>query len=297
MIKGQVGDASIRLLRIFKAVVECGGFAAAEVELNISQSAISLAISEIETRFGFKLCQRGRAGFSLTNEGEKVYDYALQLLGAIEEFKSQVNSLHDHLRGELNIGITDNLVSLEKMVITNALGKLQETAKDVIVNIRMKPPKEIEKDVLEGRLHLGVVPEVKHLSGLGYLPLYKESSELYCEKRHPLFNEESVTAKTLRTYPAVIPSYEQTPAIKKIYKKLNEAARASDREGIAFLILTGRYIGFLPTHYAKRWVDSGEMRSICADELNYDTAYTIITRKAAQYNLVLETFLGLLEIE
>ena len=43
----QIGNTDLRLLRIFKAVVECGGFAAAEVTLNIGRSAISIAISDL----------------------------------------------------------------------------------------------------------------------------------------------------------------------------------------------------------------------------------------------------------
>jgi DNA-binding transcriptional LysR family regulator len=80
--KSQVSDADLRILRIFRTVVECGGFSAAEVELNISRAAISIAISDLETRLGFRLCQRGRSGFSLTNEGSQVYDFTLQLLSS-----------------------------------------------------------------------------------------------------------------------------------------------------------------------------------------------------------------------
>jgi hypothetical protein len=44
LLPRQLGDTHIRLLRIFKMVIESGGFAAAEIELNISRPAISLAI-------------------------------------------------------------------------------------------------------------------------------------------------------------------------------------------------------------------------------------------------------------
>ena len=37
----QVSDFDIRLLRIFRSVVECGGFSAAETVLGIGRSAIS----------------------------------------------------------------------------------------------------------------------------------------------------------------------------------------------------------------------------------------------------------------
>ena len=124
--KGQVSDADLRLLRIYKTVVESGGFSAAEVELNISRAAISISMADLETRLGFRLCQRGRSGFSLTEEGSKVYQYTLQLLSSIEDFRTQINGLHERLKGDLNIGITDNLVTMPRMVITNSVSTLKE---------------------------------------------------------------------------------------------------------------------------------------------------------------------------
>ena len=59
----QVSDFDIRLLRIFRSVVECGGFSAAETVLGIGRSAISQQMSDLEQRLGLRLCQRGRAGF------------------------------------------------------------------------------------------------------------------------------------------------------------------------------------------------------------------------------------------
>lgn len=66
---GQVSDFDIRLLRIFKTIVECGSFSAAESTLGLSRSAISLHMGDLEKRLGMRLCQRGRAGFALTDEG------------------------------------------------------------------------------------------------------------------------------------------------------------------------------------------------------------------------------------
>lgn len=125
-LTGQLSDIDLRLLRIFRCVVESGGFSAAEVALNISRAAISAAMADLEIRLGFKLCHRGRSGFSMTDEGQQVYQYVLQLLASLEEFKTQINTLHSSLVGELNIGITDNMVSMTEMRITNALAKLKK---------------------------------------------------------------------------------------------------------------------------------------------------------------------------
>jgi DNA-binding transcriptional LysR family regulator len=108
-LTGQVTDFDIRLLRVFKAVAECGGFSAAESELGISRSAISLHMGDLERRLGLRLCRRGRGGFALTEEGREVLEAAETLLAGLEAFRTEVNALHESLRGELDIGITDTL--------------------------------------------------------------------------------------------------------------------------------------------------------------------------------------------
>lgn len=71
------------------------------------------------------LCQRGRAGFALTDEGREVLRSSEAVLAAIEGFRSEVNQLHSQLRGDLNIGVMNNLVTQPKMRITRALKSLR----------------------------------------------------------------------------------------------------------------------------------------------------------------------------
>lgn len=284
LLPQKLGDSHIRLLRVFKVVVDSGGFAAAEIELNISRPAISVAIAELESLLQMRLCYRGRAGFSITDEGQQVYDSALQLFAGLETFRSQINAINTELKGEMNIGITDNLVSIPEMAVTKALANLKTRGPDVVINIRMVPPNESESGVLDGRLHTGVVPDVRRLPGLHYLPLYEEQSLLYCGDTHALFNagDQRLSDKALGQFDAVVPVYPQTPQSKTQQAVLKVAATSSDREGIAFLILTGKYIGFLPTHFAERWVNSGRMRAIEPERRQLHTRFCAITRKGGR---------------
>ncbi|SEL74818.1 DNA-binding transcriptional regulator, LysR family [Atopomonas hussainii] len=289
----QVSDFEIRLLRVFRAVVECGGFSAAESALGIGRSAISQQMSDLEQRLGLRLCQRGRAGFALTEEGQEVYQASLQLLAALEGFRSEVNSLHQHLRGELNIGLTDNLVTIQYMRISNALSQLKEQGPDVQINIRMSPPDEVEQGVLDGRLQVGVVPQTAPLSGLDYQALYGERSLLYCAVGHPLFyvDDRKLSDARLDEQEAIAPTFRLPADVQAHYQRLNCTASASDREGMAFLILTGRYIGYLPDHYAESWVQQGRLRALKAESRFYDLQLASVTRKGRRPNLVLECFL------
>lgn len=296
VLAGQLADADIRMLRIFKTVVECSGFTSAAIELNVTRSAVSLAMADLEQRLSLRLCERGRGGFTMTTEGREVYRQIQKLLVALDEFRSGVNLIHLHLKGELNIGITDNLVTMPQMRISNALAELNRLGPDVQINIQMIPPKEIENGVLDGHLHTGIIPVLKTISGLNYSALYDEKSFLYCSEDHHLFgvNDNNISSLRLKEFAAVMPAYNPNSEVSALHQKLNPSATSTDREGVAFLILTGRYVGFLPEHYAKRWVDEGRMRAILPRTMSYETHFATITKKGITANPVLENYLTLL---
>ncbi len=266
----QVSDFDIRLLRIFRSVVECGGFSAAESALGIGRSAISQQMSDLEQRLGLRLCQRGRAGFALTEEGREVYQSSLQLLSALESFRTEVNGLHQHLRGELNIGLTDNLVTVPHMRITHALARLKERGPDVRIQIRMTPPSEVEQGVLDGSLHVGVVPQAGALSGLEYQALYNERSLLYCAVGHPLFyvDDRELEDERLNAQEAIAPTFRLPPEAQAHYQALNCTASA--------------------------WVQQGRLRALKADSRSYEVSLAAVTRKGRRPHLVLESFLDAL---
>jgi DNA-binding transcriptional LysR family regulator len=286
-----LSDTDLRLLRIFRTIAESGGFTPAQVELNISRSAISQHMSDLEARLGLRLCQRGRAGFLLTDEGRAVYAAIQRLLSAAENFSAEINAVHDRLRGELNIGITDSLVTSPRMRVTNAIRNLKRRGPDVRVNIRMTPPNEIERGVLDGQLHVGVAPARRVLPGLLEMSLYDEESRLYCASDHPLAHNSNLTKEMVESADAVAP-VNLSPSTST---SLRVTASAADREGTAFLILTGCYIGFLPTHYASHWVDRHMMTMIMPEYYSQRLEYRALTLRSRQINLVLDAFWQLLQ--
>lgn len=293
----QVTDFDLKLLRIFKTVSECGSFSAAESLLGITRSAISLHMSDLEKRLGMRLCQRGRAGFSLTDEGREILRHSDSMMAAIEHFRQQVNQMHRQLRGEFNIGIINNLVTQPRMKITHALDSLREAGPEIRLNISMSTAAEIERGLMDGRLHIGALPLTSPISGLDYAHLYDEKSELYCSSSHPLFGGDGNPSDDLLVqYDAIAPVFRMTAETIGLHQMLNCTATASDREGIAFLILTGRFIGYLPDHFAAQWVEKKLMRALAPQRLNFNSKIAIVTRKGRRPNAILERFLQALDL-
>lgn len=55
----------------------------------------------------------------------------------------------------------------------------------------------------------------------------------------------------------------------EIQQQLGPLAYVSNMEAVFVLISSGRFLGALPDHYAKAWVESGEFRLLCADSFSW----------------------------
>ena len=277
---GQLSDSDFRLLQVYQAVVDCGGFSAAELELNIGVSTISRHIKDLETRLGLVLCQRGRSGFALTSEGEQVYAEACKLFGALEQFRTSIDDIHGRLGGELKIALFEKTTSNPNAKIAQAIRAFVEHAPEVSLSLHVLPINEIERCVIDGSYDLGIIPAHRDSACLTYTHLFNERMQLYCSTTHPLHRQTHTVMQwdDLRSHRLAGLAYH-SPNMQMSHKAgLQRTANAFDQEAVAAFVLSGQFIGFLPTHYARSFVDDGLMTAISPDTLHYDAEFFAITR-------------------
>jgi DNA-binding transcriptional LysR family regulator len=269
---------------VFKAVVDCGGMAAAELELNIGISTVSRHIKDLETRLGLTLCRRGRAGFSLTPEGEKIYAQTTQLLAATDAFRTGVDEIHQRMGGALHIGVFDKTASNPACHIAKAIALFADAAPDVALNLHVGTLTAIERGVLDGTFHIGVIPGHRSSDLLEYVPLFAEAMSLYCGVGHPLFRQATALLdwEGLRAHRFAGLGYHSPNMEVTQRQRLTRAATGFDQESIATFILSGQFLGFLPDHYAQNFVQTGHMRAIESAVLHYDCEFFAITRRSPQ---------------
>ena len=85
-------DDRLLEMRVFKAVVEAGGFTAAAVLLGVSQPFVSQSIHALERRLNVQLLHRSTRQQRLTPEGEQFLGSARTLLDAIDEAEALIRS-------------------------------------------------------------------------------------------------------------------------------------------------------------------------------------------------------------
>jgi len=293
---GEVGDAEVRLLRIFKSVVECGGLSAAELELNIGRSTVSRHVKDLEERLGLVLCRRGRAGFALTVDGQQVYAAALRLLAALDGFRAEVRGLQSDLVGSLALGLFDKTASNPQAHLGRAVRDFRRVAPEVTIDITVGTLNSIESAVIDGRLHLGIVPEHRRSESLEYHALFGERMNLYCGAQHPLFTAEHAALgwSDLQDYDYAGLAFH-SPNMEASHRfGLRRQASVTDQEAIATLVLSGCYLGFLPDHYAEAFVAAGRMRRIQHPECMYEVQFMAIVRRSPGPSRVAQAFLDAL---
>jgi DNA-binding transcriptional LysR family regulator len=288
----RISDIDLKTLRIFQAVVENHGFTSAQIALNVSQPTISSHIKALEERLGFRVCQRGKSGFQLTEKGEIVYAKCKVLLSAMEDFEMDMGELRRQLTGTLRFGLAENVITDKNFQIYEIVQKFTRRDQDVFFNVLLGGPDVLEKEILNGALQFAIGPFTNKLEALEYEMLYEERHSLFYGCNHPFFNlppkqiskadilESKFVSRTYMNYQDLIHLGD-----------IRSVAIVSSMEAQAMFILSGAFLGYLADHYAARWVDSGQLRAIDHLGLELSEPFHLVTRKGHHKSLVVRTFI------
>ncbi|MDF2179045.1 LysR family transcriptional regulator [Aliiglaciecola sp. CAU 1673] len=290
-----VSEYDLRLLRVFRTVVQCEGFSAAESELNLSRSTISVHMGNLEQRLGLKLCNRGRAGFSLTGAGQQIYDAATQLFASLDQFATAVATVAGEISGELVIQCSDDVSLSPHIRLPAVLGKLQKQQPKLHVVVDVNGINSIEQMLLKDQCHIGLFPSYRQIEGLQYQSVYRQPLYLYCGASHPLFEmaEERIQDQAVQRYPVVYPGVEVNARGREQLSQLNRAARAYHFDARMALVQSGGYLGFFPADYAAPWLAKGKLRAVQPHKRFYDVEYSLVTRQAAKEQNKVSAFLAI----
>ncbi len=182
-----VQDADIKLLRVFRGIVESGGFAQAQAHLGISLSSISMQVSALEQRLGVRLCDRGRGGFKLTTDGERILAEANALFYSLDQFDNAVRNISGRLVGKLLIGIEPATITSPDLRLADTLERFFDKVNYVNLTLWTLPVTDVQKLVIDGICHIGIGAFDQRVSGLVYEDVFVEEHLLYCGDRHRLF--------------------------------------------------------------------------------------------------------------
>ena len=286
-----VFDLDIRLIRVFLAVVDSHGVSAAQSKLNVGQSTISTQLNVLETRLGFRLCERGRAGFRLTAKGEKFADSARRMIDALSEFGMEARNLDKKLVGKLSIGLIGHTPIHQNARLSEVIRRFRQRDEAVHLDIVVRTPSELEEMLLNGSIQIAIGYFWRRVTALQYTQLMLERQIAYCAPPHPLFDRQDVIeAEEAAEYSWAWRDYPVPPGHVPIHRR-NIMATTGNMEAMSILILSGQHLGYLPEEMGREYVNRGAMKAINRSALSYEVGISVVINRANADAPILTAFL------
>lgn len=293
----KLSDIDLQLLRFFAVVADCRGFSAAEPVLNVNRSTISRRIADLESRLGVVLCSRGRGGFKLTKEGEYVRAAAQELFDAVDRCTDKIQQVRRDTAGSLHIGMIDGLLDCPSYRLAEAIARFRERHPHVRLHLHIAEPSRLERDVIDGSLDLSIGSfDYRTNLSLSCRNLFTVPQYLYCGAGHPLFarTDETITDDDVHRAPFAERGYI-TVAQAPEKARFNILGAAYTDEGIAALILSGKFIGYLNAPFAQSWVHRNLMRAIRTDRFRYTGTISALYPSVGAHQALVNLFVSALE--
>ncbi|BBF85809.1 transcriptional regulator, LysR family [Aquitalea magnusonii] len=93
----------IELMLTFLRIVEAGSLSAAAVQLGTTQPTVSRRLQMLERSLGLRLLQRSTHAMRLTQDGERCYERAKELLAGWARFESELKGAREEPEGVLRV--------------------------------------------------------------------------------------------------------------------------------------------------------------------------------------------------
>lgn len=232
---------------VFRTVLEQGTFYKASVVLNVTPSAISHSVNQLESELGFPVFVRSRTGVKLTPDGQKILPLIQEIINdqnRLEQVAQQIQGLDT---GLIRIGAFSSACInwLPPLIQTFAKSYPQ-----VKISVRQAGFNEITEAVKSGQLDLGLTMLPENDLGITVEKILED--EIYCiaPLNFQVKNGHSVSEEDLVNYNFILQQSDydlDTKAALDHYSIKSTAIQFSiDDQSIVAMVEAGLGLGILP---------------------------------------------------
>lgn len=273
-------DLEVRHLKLVRAVSATGTLTRAGSVLNLTQSALSHQLRDIESRLGAPLFLRVGKRMMLTPAGERLLRSADEVLEAIERTEDAIRRLAGEDRGVLRL-------STQCYTCYHWLPPLLKRYRRAhpLVDVRIDADATWEPfaHLLDGRLDVAIVSDPVRDRRIVARPIFDDEMVVIVDPRHrlaarPYLRAEDLAAEAMLIYP---PKEEST-----FYQLLVDAGvTPADvqtiqlTEAIIELVKAGLGVGFMARWAVAPHLKAGTLRAVSYTSRGYRRTWSTATLK------------------
>lgn len=251
---------TLRQIRYFVATAEVGQISQAAIHLNISQSAVTTAIKELEGIIGALLFQRSAQGMSLTDAGRHFLNRAYVILRSVDD---ALNSPLPDIRasGVLRLAASYTVIGY---FLPHHLQQLEHWHPDVTIEVHEQERTAIEEGLLEGRFDMAVVLTANlTLPDIVSETLFSSERRLWLPSHHPLCERSAVSLADVVKEPYILLTVDEAEQSAMRYwehahQQPNVKVRTSSVEAVRSMVANGSGVAILSDLVHRPWSLEGK---------------------------------------
>ncbi|VVD59447.1 LysR family transcriptional regulator [Pandoraea anhela] len=206
---------TLRQLELFLALATSEGIAVAGARVGMTPSATSHALRALETVLGTPIVDRGSPHLALTHAGELILPHVRDVFSSLHLIQTTAAASAGLKTGKVRVGSFGPSSSLN--LLPPLLEKFKARHPGIEVHVTEKPDAEIEQDLQERRIEIGVVtlPKLQFDTH----PLAIDEFVAVLPTGHPLSKSPNVSLRDLAGYPLVLTHAGSQELVSKLFSR------------------------------------------------------------------------------
>lgn len=189
-----------RRLQVFHTVARLLSFTKAAETLHMTQPAVTFQVRQLEEYFETRLFDRTHNRISLTEAGEKVYEYADRIFELYGEMENAVREMTGTVSGALVLGAS---TTIAEYMLPSLLGDFKAMHPDVTVHLRVANTDGIVSMVENNDIDLGVVEAPVPNKNLAVEICRWDELVVVVKPDHPCASMKTITMEQVMEHPFI----------------------------------------------------------------------------------------------
>lgn len=263
---------SIKQVNYFIATADFGQVSLAAKELNVSQSAVTAAIQQVEAILGIDLFLRVPSGVQLTAEGARFLQHARNIAAAVNEAVQAPLTEDQDVSGEVTVGVSYTVAGY---FLPRHHARFSLAYPSINIKLVELSRNEIEQQLANGNIDIAVmlVSNLGNKKDLSHETLFRSRRRLWLPPGHRFLDSETVSLADVAAEPFIMLTVDEASQTAGKYWEIqnlepNITFQTSSVEAVRSMVAAGMGVTILSDMVYRPWSQEGqrlETRAIDAD--------------------------------
>ncbi len=284
-------------VRLFKEIAASGSVSRGAAHCQISQSAASQHLQEVERRLGVALLDRGKRPLELTVAGRLYYDFCRDILRREEEFARALERLKGDVEGNTRVASIYSIGLSEMSRLREAFASRHPGAQ---LHVEYMRPERVYDAVRAEEADLGLVSYPAENREIAAIAWREEEMQVAVPPSHPFAARRSVDPADLNGQDFV--GFDEDLSIRREIDKflrsqgvsVNLLMHFDNIQTIKEAVAVGSGISILPARTMQAEIEQGRLVAVPLHAPGLVRPIGVVHRRKKKFNAATQAFVDLL---